>query len=58
MKSLGSGRTQYVVAAVVNTGSGPALMMVVVSVCYLSFPASGFCSFGPSHVLVKVGNGV
>lgn len=41
MKRLGSGRTPYMVAVVVNMGSGPVLRMVVVSVHYLSFPVSG-----------------
>lgn len=45
VKRLGSGRTPYMVAVVVNMGSGPVLRMVVVSVHYLSFPVSGLCDW-------------
>ena len=54
---MGSGRTRYTVAAVISMGLGPALMMVVVSVCYPSLSVSGLCSFGLSHVLLSVGRG-
>ena len=52
-------RTQYTGAAVINVGLGSAFMMGVVSASYLSFPASGLCSSGPSHILIKLaGKGV